>query len=172
MFFNPADLQDDILRHEQFDASFELLPTGANNAANSITVGNTVAVGIPGQDNPTVENLTSADGYPIALFTVTARSNAAVTLRYIGVSAKAAAAAAATTAAAAAFGPRLGAAVTVPRARFPYHLRAKPTHDNLVGMLMAPVESIRARLSHLQFAVRSLGSGSRSGHFCCLLVFP
>ena len=139
MFFNPADIQDDDPLHELFDASFELLPTGANNAANSINVGDTVAVGIPGQDNPTVENLAGADGYPIALFTVTARSNAAVTFRYIGVSAKAAAVAAATTAAAAAFGPRLGAAVTVPRARFPYHLRAKPTLDNLVGMLMAPV---------------------------------
>ena len=137
-FFNPDDLDDEIPLHAKFDGSFELLPTGANNAPNGIAIGTTVAVGIPNQDNPTVENLTDEAGYPLALLTVTAKTNAAVTFRYIGVTAKADAAAAATTAAAAAFGPRLGAPVTIPRDRFDYYLRTKPALANLVAMMMAP----------------------------------
>ena len=46
-FFNPDDLDDEIPLHADFDGSFELLPTGQNNAPNGIAVGTTVAVGIP-----------------------------------------------------------------------------------------------------------------------------
>ena len=32
-YFDPEDYQDEIQLHAAFDASFELFPTGANNAA-------------------------------------------------------------------------------------------------------------------------------------------